>query len=313
MRWLLRLTYIVLVMAVAAPAQQSEQSARDWATLVGQRYEALRDIPYKTIGDFQAKVDVYTRYDRKTGPAVVYIHGGGWANGGKEQYVLWFLPYLQLGMRVVSVQYRLAKVAPAPAAVKDCRCALYWVFQNAEKYGFDKSKIVLTGGSAGGHLVLMTGMLRPSDGLDDECSGPAPGRPAAIVNYYGPTDLESALDAKNAPLLAWFKGSADPRVLATRLSPLTYVREGLPPVLTIHGDADEMVPYRDAVELRDSLKARGVPNELVTIPGGKHGRFRWSDADICARNGPSNRPIRRFPPASNPIIESDAIFPLSEN
>src|SRR4051812_43157951 len=91
-----------------ASAGFAEQTARDWASLVGQRYEAVRDVVYKTSGAFQAKVDVYTRYDRKPGPTMVYIHGGGWSNGSKEQYVLWFLPYLQLGMRVVSVQYRLA-------------------------------------------------------------------------------------------------------------------------------------------------------------------------------------------------------------
>ena len=55
------------------------------------------------------------------------------------------------------------------------RCALYWVFQNTEKYGFDQSKIVLTGGSADGHPVLMTGLLKPSDGFDGECSGAARG------------------------------------------------------------------------------------------------------------------------------------------
>jgi acetyl esterase/lipase len=251
MHWLLKTTCLIVVGASVLRAQ--DQAARDWASLVGQRYEAVRDIPYKTSGAFQAKLDVYTRYDRKPGPTLVYIHGGGWSSGSKEQYMLWFLPYLQLGMRIVSVQYRLAGVAPAPAAVKDCRCALYWVFQNADKYGFDRAKIVLTGGSAGGHLVLMTGMLRPSDGLDDECSGAAPGRPAAIVNYYGPTDLVSALDAKNPPLLKWFKDATDPRALAARLSPLTYVRAGLPPVLTIHGDSDEMVPYTDATKLRDVL------------------------------------------------------------
>jgi acetyl esterase/lipase len=274
-----RMFRFVLILLLAKAALAQEQSARDWASLVGQRYEVLRDIVYKTNGSLQEKVDVYTRYDRKPGPTIVYIHGGGWSSGSKEQYVLWFLPYLQLGMRLVSVQYRLTGAAPAPAAVKDCRCALYWVFQNAEKYGFDRTKIALTGGSSGGHLVLMSGMLRPSDGLDDECSGPPPGQAAAIVDYYGPTDLVHGLDVKTPFLENWLKGNSDPRALAKRLSPLTYVRRDLPPILMIHGDADEMVSYQDSVKLHDALSAVHVPNELITIPGGHHGRFRWTDAD----------------------------------
>jgi len=292
MRWLSS-WLLVVVFGGAAPAQ--EQSARDWASLVGQRYEAVRDIVYKTAsqtsGTFQAKLDVYTRYDRKPGPTIVYIHGGGWSSGSKEQYVLWFLPYLQLGMRLVSVEYRLTSAAPA--AVKDCRCALYWVFQNAEKYGFDRTKIVLTGGSAGGHLALTSGMLRPSDGLDDECSGPVPGQVAAIINYYGPTDLVQGLQAKTPFLEKWL-GTANPRALAERLSPLTYVRQGLPPILTIHGDADEMVSYQDAVKLRDALSAVRVPNDLITIPGGHHGRFRWTDADTIRVQRAIEEFLRRY-------------------
>lgn len=122
-------------------------------------------------------------------------------------------------------------------------------------------------------------MLRPSDGFDDECSGEQPGRIAAIVNYYGPTDLVNALDG-NDSLQKWLKPGKDQRELARQLSPLTYVRKDLPPVLTIHGDSDEMVPYQDAVKLRAALDHAGVPNELITIPGGKRGRFRWTDADI---------------------------------
>ena len=284
------LSGILLVFSMHLSADAQEQSARDWASLVGQRYEAVRDIVYKKAGNFEAKVDVYTRYDRRPGPTMVYIHGGGWSSGSKEQYVLWFLPYLQLGMRVVSVQYRLAGVAPAPAAVKDCRCALYWVFQNAAKYGFDPAKIALTGGSSGGHLVLMTGLLKPSDGLDDECSGAQPGPVKAIVNYYGPTDLVSGFQSNIPFLLNWFKGVDHPLAMARRLSPLTYVRPGAPPVLTIHGDADEMVPYQDALKLRDSLTKAHVPNELVTIPGGHHGRFRWTDSDTIR----TQRVIARF-------------------
>jgi dipeptidyl aminopeptidase/acylaminoacyl peptidase len=61
--------------------------------------------------------------------------------------------------------------------------------------------------------------------------------------------------------------------LATRLSPLTYVRKGLPLIVTIQGDADRAVPYSQGVQLHNALDAAGVPNELVTIPGGGHGKW----------------------------------------
>jgi dipeptidyl aminopeptidase/acylaminoacyl peptidase len=92
----------------------------------------------------------------------------------------------------------------------------------------------------------------------------------------------------------WLKGSADPQLMAKRLSPLTYVRSGLPPTLIIHGDVDEMVPYQESLKLRDALTAAQVPNELVTIPGGKHGRFRWTDADAIRSQRSIETFLRRY-------------------
>jgi len=278
-RFAARLWAAVAFAAIAPYCAAQDEPARDWASLVGQRFRAERDVVYKKIGNFEARVDLYIPYDNQPGPTALYIHGGGWANGSKEQYVLWFLPYLQLGMRVVSVQYRLSGVAPAPAAVEDCRCALKWVGRTAAKYGLDPQRILVTGGSAGGHLALLTGMIDASAGFDRDCpDGEAP-KPKAILNYYGVTDVLGALERKSDSALRWLKGIENPRDLARRLSPLTYVRAGLPPILTIHGDADESVPYSDAVRLHQALDKAQAPNQLLTIPGGRHGRFRWSDPD----------------------------------
>jgi dipeptidyl aminopeptidase/acylaminoacyl peptidase len=73
--------------------------------------------------------------------------------------------------------------------------------------------------------------------------------------------------------VAWLGGLGNREEIAKRVSPLTYVRQGLPPVLTIHGDADPTVPYTQAVRLRQALEKAGVPTELMTVPGGKHGNF----------------------------------------
>jgi acetyl esterase/lipase len=105
------------------------------------------------------------------------IHGGGWIRHDKEGEVLSLLPYLEMGWAAVNVEYRVAKVSLAPAAVEDCRCALHWIGRNAAKYNFDVSKVVVTGASAGGHLAL-TAMIPASAG-DNGCvskttrSGPA--------------------------------------------------------------------------------------------------------------------------------------------
>jgi acetyl esterase/lipase len=190
-----------------------------------------------------------------------------------------------MGWPVINVEYRLARSSPAPAAVEDCRCALRWIAYHAKQYNLDVSKLVLTGTSAGGHLALISGMLPPQSLFDRQCptedstrwtSGAEPEiKVAAIVNWFGITDVAELIDGKSAKHYAmeWFGSMSNPRELAQQVSPLTYVRTGLPPVITIHGDQDDIVPYSQAVRLHAALEKARVPNQLVTIRGGKHGGF----------------------------------------
>ncbi len=161
------------------------------------------------------------------------------------------------------------------------------MFQNAVEYGFDPDRIVLTGGSAGGHLSLTTGMLPASAGLDRRCPVRDPGKPnratpldpemrvAAIVNWYGITDVGDLLAGENAKTyaVAWMGSMPDRFEIAKRVSPLTWVRKDLPPIITIHGDADQIVPHDHARRLHRALDAAGVPNSLHTVAGGGHGGF----------------------------------------
>jgi acetyl esterase/lipase len=247
--------------------------------ILGNEYAVEANITYETANQYENKLDVYRpRNAAKAVPTVVYIHGGGWTGGTKEAVSLRILPYLQLGMAVVNVEYRLAKISLAPAAVADCRCALRWVIDHAAEYKFDTSRIVVTGGSAGGHLALTTGMLDPAAGLDNECAvntDRPPLKVAAIVNFYGITDVADLLSGPNRKTYAvqWLGSLPNAVDVAKRVSPLTYVRKDLPPILTIHGDADPTVPYQHGVRLHEALQKAGVPSELVRIPGGKHGGF----------------------------------------
>jgi acetyl esterase/lipase len=309
---------VALIFAIAAPTAAQTTAAATRFIEVANGYRLTPNITYLRAGGKDLKLDVYqpTATTEAT-PTLMYMHGGGWTSGNKEGAALTFLPYLEMGWAVVNVQYRLADDAHAPAAVEDCRCALRWVYQNAANYRFDVGKIVTTGNSAGGHLALTTGMLTDSAGLDRQCPGDrrrawttgtlstTPLEVAAIVNWYGITDV---YDLAHRPpgssgnfTEAWLGSATDRDDVARRASPISYVRAELPPILSIHGDADPIVPYDQAVRLHEALDAAGAPNRLVTVPGGGHGGF--SDAEMSriygeireffARHGIASPPSRR--------------------
>lgn len=285
----------VLGIGAPAPAEAQLDATATKFVRVANGYRLVSNITYLRAGGVELKLDVYQpRGAAAPTPTLMYIHGGGWTNGSKEASALTFLPYMEMGWAIVNVEYRMADDAHAPAAVEDCRCALRWIYRNAEQYNFDVDAIVVTGNSAGGHLSLTTGFVPASAGLDRQCPGDrrrswttgntsmAELKVAAVINWYGITDVYAL--AHRQPGIsgnfteAWLGSSADRDEIAKRVSPVTYVRSGLPPILTIHGDADPIVPYDQGTRLHEALDEAGVPNELVTVPGGGHGGF--SDAEM---------------------------------
>jgi acetyl esterase/lipase len=254
--------------------------AQGFSTSVKSPYRIVPNVTYLTANNFDAKLDVYSRTDVTTPqPTLIWIHGGGWTGGAKETALFSLLPYMEMGWNVVNVEYRLARVSLAPAAVEDCLCALRWVIRNAKEYNFDVTKLVVSGGSAGAHLALTTAMIPSSAGLDRECPGTEELKVAAVVDWYGITDVVDLLSGPNMKTYAvqWLGSLPNREEVAKRVSPLTYVRPGLPPIISIQGDADPTVPYSHSVRLQDALKKAGVDGELVTIPGGKHGGFTRSE------------------------------------
>jgi len=304
--------FFLAAFAVSARAQLPESAVS--AVRLSTDYVVEANVTYLTANNWEAKLDVYQPRGLKApNPTLVYIHGGGWVSGTKEGASLQVLPWMEMGWTVVNVEYRLGKNSLAPAAVEDCRCALRWVIRNAKQYNFDVNKIVLTGHSAGGHLALITGMLPSAAGLDRQCPGAFSKPPdaasdelkvAAIVNWFGISDVGDLFSGPNAQgyAIAWFGSLLNRDEIAKRVSPLTYVRAGLPPIITIHGDADPVVPYSHAVRLHQALDKAGVPNQLVTVPGGKHGGFPGAEVQRAFQA------IREFlvankiwqPPAASP-------------
>lgn len=284
-RWLfvcLAITAVVATRSNTAEAQLSDTTA--FLADLSNQYRVVPNVVYHTANNHENKLDLYLPADADGPvPVLMMIHGGGWVLGTKESQFLRAMPYLEKGWAVVNVTYRLVQVSRAPAAVEDCLCALQWIAGNAEAYGFDLSRIVTTGNSAGGHLALTTGMIPASAGLGRECASGSFTGPstipsvdvAAIINWYGITDVGDLTKGANTKGYAvqWLGSLANHTDVARLTSPLTYVREGLPPVLTIHGDADPIVPYEQGVRLHEALKRVDVASELHTVSGGGHGGF----------------------------------------
>lgn len=258
---------------LAVPAACSAQTLPQVATTT--------DIVYATHATGALHLDLHRPAGKGRAPVLIFLHGGGWARGERPKSWTGFRRFVDAGYAVVSVQYRLSGTARAPAAVQDARCAMAWAAREADRYQLDPRRIVVMGNSAGGHLALLAGMMGTKSDIDLPACGPVP-RAAAIVDFYGPSDLRpESVGAWHSPSITkWIGEGGDAPSLAARMSPLTLVRKGQPPVFIVHGDADDVVPIQSSQLLKAALDKAGVPSEFHIVPGGGHGQF---EDDVQAR------------------------------
>ena len=215
-------------------------------------------------------------------PAVIWIHGGGWAKGSHRVNDAMYLA--GHGYFTASAEYRLSGEAPWPAQLEDCKLAVRWLRANAAKYNIDPDRIGIWGASAGGHLVVCMATM---DDPKWEGQGGHEGtssKVAAVVDVNGPVDFSQGSAAafctppgedpatyESKPVIQLFGGgSREKGDLWKEGSPLLYVKAGLPPFLIIHGDADASVVYDQSVKLKTALEKAGVPVEMITIKEGGH-------------------------------------------
>ena len=275
--------FLFLLLLVCSPLFGQLSRNTKWTGGLKDRYEVSENVIYSAVDPSSNRLDLYVpKNNRQPVPVLVWIHGGGWGRLSKDSVSSQIIPYLEYGWIVVNVDYRLTPVAPAPAAVQDCRCVLRWIAANAKRLRADAKRIVLSGTSAGGHLSLITGMLPNGASYDTLYGTIRTPRVAAIVNHYGITDVNDLLDGANRKgyAVSWIGDSPNRTEIARAVSPLTYVRKDMPPVFSVQGDADPTVPYTHAVRLHAALDSLGVPNEFVTIPGGMHGRFTKEENEM---------------------------------
>ena len=226
----------------------------------------LPSVAYSSAAGDVGQMALYARRDpTERAPIVAFVHGGGWASGHHYGALRYAHPLAAHGYVTATFTYRLADEAPWPASLEDTKCAVRWLRRHARELGGDPDRIVLCGDSAGGHLAAMTALTPGSyegDGGWETESSHVHG--AFLV--HPAVDLPAMVDEGVYPPAADYFGED-----LAAASPVTRVSSQCPPVLTVTGDADRVVPVAHVERFHHKLAEAGVPERLEVLPGRDHG------------------------------------------
>ena len=243
--------------------------------------ELERDITFCKVDGVDLQMNL-ARPSQGTGPfpALLFIHGGGWMSGDREEFDEPAREAARRGYVAVTVDYRLTNVINSgktkylfPSQLYDVKAAVRWLRSNSEKYHIRKDRIGAFGYSAGGHLALLLGLTKPSDGLEGDVSE-NDSSIQAVVSCGGQTDLSSC-PASSAYKIGKLLGGSPAEVpdAYAKASPVNYVRNDSPPTLIITGEMDRDVPAEQARLLDRKMTEVGATHLLIVRPLAGHVMF----------------------------------------
>lgn len=234
-------------------------------------FDLRSDLVYATHEGEKLRLDLaLPKGGRARVPGVVVIHGGGWAAGSRKLHVDLIERLAARGYVAATVSYRFAPLHPWPAQIHDVKAAVRYLRENADTFRLDPDRIGAIGFSAGAHLALLLGTADPGDGLEGEAAPGAPAsKVAAVVSWFGPTDL----DAEDYPPVArrLIEGLLGERQDRSGASPVRYASRGDAATLIFHGTKDPIVPVTQATRMADAFTLAGVQGEVVLLLGEGHG------------------------------------------
>jgi acetyl esterase/lipase len=274
---------VLLLSTIETTRQEPPAKPRRAGGRISDQVAVELDVEYGRAGDRSLKLDLLRPKDQgeKVLPVVVFVHGGGWRNGGKENGRFKMSDLAATGNYVgVTVGYRLTGEAGWPAQIHDCKAAIRWIRANADKYHLDSNHIGAWGHSAGAHLVSLLGTSGDVKELEGDDGSPGySSRVQCVVDSAGPCDFLSFVpqkpdtDDRKDALSALFPGSPSERKEMMRVaSPVTWVSADDPPFLVVHGTVDKL-PIAQAEGMVAALKKVNVPVTFIRMEGGGHGVF----------------------------------------
>ncbi len=255
------------------------------------------DIEFANVGGKSLLLDLYQpkNYPVKT-PVVIWVHGGAWMFGSKNDVSESAIKIAEHGYTVASVDYRLIQDAIFPAQIHDVKATVRWLRANADKYNLDPENIGAIGLSSGGHLAGLLGTSGGVNDLEGDVGGNLEysGNVKAVVGLYGlynlltlaedcdaiggcgevgakvDADYINGPDASSSKLVGCAKYECPDK--ATGASPQTYITEDDPPFLLIHGDQDIGVSIKQSENFHNALVEKGVKSTFIIAEGHGHDR-----------------------------------------
>jgi len=257
----LKLSVVVFVAALLFSCNNASKEKSVPAEPAVPKYNTIsitKNIPYRDGDSDSWKLDMAmpANFGPEIRPALVIVHGGGWAGGSKDVdvYQEMMIEYAELGYVTINVEYRLTGEAPFPACIEDVKCAVRWLRAHADEYGVDPDRIGSYGHSAGAHLSLMLAMVPESAGLEgdggwDEYS--------SLVNVAGAGSPPTELGRDNP-------------MAKTEWWPIGYISANHPPLFLIQGTNDPVVLPERTRDFVEKMKAAGANIDYIELESG-HG------------------------------------------
>ena len=248
------------------------------------QFTVVPDVQYCTGGGKPLLMDVFIPKHRNgtPTPAVLWIHGGGWERGDKSgNSGAQFLA--DAGFVTASLSYRLSGDSPFPAAVEDCKCAIRFLRASAPKYGIDPVRIGAAGSSAGGHLAELLATADQSAGLEGDGGWQnVSSKVQAAASYYGVSDLTVPFPQDTVRVIVkFFRGTEEEKPeLYRKASPILYVSKDDPPLLLVHGEKDDGVPFDQSVRMAETYRRVRLPVEFIAVKNAGHDFKHTGNAPI---------------------------------
>lgn len=250
-------------------------------------FTLISDVQYCTGAGKPLLMDVFISEHRSTlrMPAVLWIHGGGWERGDKNGNSGAQLLAAQ-GFVTASLFYRLSGDSPFPADIEDCKCAIRFLRANASRFGIDPERIGVAGASAGGHLAELVATTDRSAGLEGDGGWEGvSSKVQAAAAYYGVSDFTVGATQfqhhTGQVVIKLFRGTEKEKPELYRMaSPIFYVSKDDPPLLLVHGEEDDLVPFDQSVRMAEAYRRASLPVEFIPVKHAGHDFRQIGDAPI---------------------------------